>query len=416
MLRKIEGHWTTNAQEAGAQKRASCPEILRIPDFLEIRFELAAKSSNLELLNDRNFPFYKSIDAFHHHFEQSTVGFKPDEMSTGDFFAERTPEPAQYLNLMKSVWIIQKMKKGTEWATTSSDRLSDCYMGEIESKCLHELSRFNENEEPRSRLTAPDKRTISLLREEEFRIWMDDEDEEDEFWSATDYLNEILRVPLLGSRHRTQELALVWQSDTKLQMRQTTSRTTGAPSRNTVRDHINLQRAYYIPLYASPKSQPDVLNIVFKGDEDSGEDRALSFLKLTDLLAFQQAITGYKVVFDDPDIRTLLYQATGVLSSGKRTAEIGRIQIWNPRRLERRIPQVRSPALSSSPHQGSVTSGSSSATSMAKTFSTAHTSPVEQKGTMSYNFELPRLPIAVLYLQAEKNDRCAMTFLTIDCK
>ena len=182
------------------------------------------------------------------------------------------------------------------------------------------------------------------------------------------------------------------------------------------------------------QAPPEVLNVLFKGDEDSGEDRALSFLKLTDLLDFQQAITGYKVVYDDPDIRTLLFQSTGFWIGGKKTAEVGRVQIWNPRRLERLVPKVRTPGVESFQRQQSATTGSSSPVSVAKTVSTAHssivsssqvssaktvstanTSFVENKDTVSYNFELPRLPIAVFYLQAEKNNNCDMSFLMIQC-
>ena len=414
ILRKIEGHWTTNAQEATAQTSTNTLDVPRIPGFLEVRFELAAKISNLDV--DKDFPFYKGVDAFHHHFEHSTILFKPDELSTTDFFTDRTPEPTQYLNLMKSMWIIQRIKKGSEWAMTSKDRLTECYMNEIEGKCLHELFRFTTKEEPQKRLVAPDKRKISLLREEEFQIWMDDEYEVDDFWSATDYLNEILRVPLLGSRQRTQELALVWQSAAKLQMRQTSSRISGAPNHNTIRDPINLVRARYIPLYADPSTPPDNLNVIFKGDQDLGEDRALSFLKLTDLLDFQQAITGHKVVFDDPDIRTLLFQSTGFWSKGEKTAEVGRVQIWNPRRLERLVPKVRSPSGDSLQRRQSATTGSSSPASVTKTFSTAHTSFVENKDldqTISYEFELPRLPIAVFYLQTDKSSESNMSFLMI---
>lgn len=50
----------------------------------------------------------------------------------GEFFAERTPEPTQYLNLMKSIWIVQKMKKGDEYATSSSDPLWKWYIRELD--------------------------------------------------------------------------------------------------------------------------------------------------------------------------------------------------------------------------------------------------------------------------------------------
>lgn len=37
-----------------------------------------------------------------------------------------------YLNLMKSIWVIQKVKKGDEYAEAISDRLWDCYIKELE--------------------------------------------------------------------------------------------------------------------------------------------------------------------------------------------------------------------------------------------------------------------------------------------
>lgn len=83
---------------------------------------------------------------------------------------------------------------------------------------------------------------------------------------------------------------------------------------------VNLQGALFVPLYATPRSTPDALNIVFKGDKSHGSAMSLSFLKLKgmkgkgqvlgilfclltksnlDLLDFQQAVSGYKVAYDE---------------------------------------------------------------------------------------------------------------------
>ena len=37
-----------------------------------------------------------------------------------------------YLNLMKSIWVIQKVKKGAEYAEAVSDPLWCCYIEELE--------------------------------------------------------------------------------------------------------------------------------------------------------------------------------------------------------------------------------------------------------------------------------------------
>ena len=86
------------------------------------------------------------------------------------------------------------------------------------------------------------------------------------------------------------------------------------------RTDVNLEGALFVPLYATPRSTPDALNIVFKGDKSHGSAISLSFLKLKgreskgqvldiyhclltnynlDLLDFQQAISGYKVAYDE---------------------------------------------------------------------------------------------------------------------
>ena len=397
--RKLDRQTAINGQNASANTAI----VSRVPDYLVIRFELAAKESNSTLVDEKAFPFYASINAFHHHYDQSTVLFKPKVTPMGDFFAERTPEPIQYVNLMKSIWIIQRIKKGSEWAEASSDLLSKCYMEELEGKCLHEYIRFTTRTEPQVRLKEPDQGNISLLRVEEFRIWLGD-DEESESHSTADYLDEILHVPLTSpSRHRKQELVLFRRSDTKLQVRTVSSKITGTTDREVVMDYIDLSCAYLLPIYANPSSS-DVLNVSFRGNDSAGEPTALSFLKLKDLLDFQQAITSYRVVFDMPDIQTSLLIASGYIGRGKPIEETGRIQIWAPRRLEKRSPQRQPSGVASPLHQGSEFSDSSNTLSV-KIFSTAHTSPVMDENTMSWSFQLPELPILVLYLKGAKSNK-----------
>lgn len=149
ILRRIEGHWPRNADELNTEAEEVPPELPRVPGYLEVRFETAIKAANPELQDDKSFPLAKGVNAFHHHFEQvspvsmlekskaysgkSTSKFQPETtLMAGDFFADRTPQPTQYLNLMKSIWIIQKVKKGEEYKIASSDCLWDCYIKELD--------------------------------------------------------------------------------------------------------------------------------------------------------------------------------------------------------------------------------------------------------------------------------------------
>ena len=38
-----------------------------------------------------------------------------------------------YLNLMKSIWVLQQVKRGEEYAAAASDRLWDYYIEELEN-------------------------------------------------------------------------------------------------------------------------------------------------------------------------------------------------------------------------------------------------------------------------------------------
>ena len=415
VLMAIRGILTPNAQEAIAQAMNPPPELPSIPEYMESKFEVATnasrKESHQELLEANNFPFYGGINSFYRHYNQSTILFEPSEMPTGDQQTERTPQPMQYLNLMKSIWIIKRIRQGTEWDDASSGRLSQCYMKELESKCAHEYSRFK-TKDARQKLTEPDYRSISLLGIEQFRIWLDD-DEEDTIESSDDYLYEILRVPLKSaSRNRKQELVVIRRDDGELQLQNFTSNTSGAPNRDTIRDNVILNRAYMVPWYASPNSAPQAFNVTFRCDERIQAEQALVFLKLPDLLDFQNAITAYKVAFDKSNIKARLFQSTGYFSSRKTVAS-GRIQIWFPKRLEPRIqrPQVVNKDLS---HRSSVITRRSNALSVPETFMTACTSSTDIDDVIGYHFDIPKYSMLVLYLKEDdNNNQEGMFILTI---
>lgn len=96
----------------------------------------------------------------------------------------------------------------------------------------------------------------------------------------------------------------------------------------------------------------------------------------------------------------------------KKTWERGRVQIWNQRQLERPAP-----AYPNSPdswkQRRSVATGSSTAPSVTRSFSTAYTSPVETMGSSSVSFQMPGLPILVFYLAPSASNSEELSFLRI---
>ncbi|KAG8528528.1 uncharacterized protein KY384_007446 [Bacidia gigantensis] len=329
ILLAIQGIWTPNTQEAIAQAMKPPPDLPAMPDYMDSRFDVATnasrKAGNQELLEGQNFPFYLGITAFHRHFDESTIVVKPAESVTAALETQtgNMPTISQYLNLMKSIWILKRIKEG----------------------------------------------------DESFRVWLDDDEDDDIFESTDDYLDEILRVSLKSTaRGRKQELVIIRKDHGELQLQNVTSKVTGVRKSDTLRDPVVLDRACLIPWYANPHSSPKTYNVAFRGDERAQAEKGFIFEGLQDLLDFQQAITANKVVFDKSTVRTRLFQPTSCFSSNH-IKGAGRIQIWFPKRLEPRFsrPQLFNREMS----QRSITTRSSNALSVPKTFMTACTSPVE---------------------------------------
>lgn len=75
ILRRIDGHGTKGADEASDNAGNAPLEVIKVPDYLEVRFEGAIKAAHSELQDDKNFPLAKGANAFHHHFEQVSLLF-----------------------------------------------------------------------------------------------------------------------------------------------------------------------------------------------------------------------------------------------------------------------------------------------------------------------------------------------------
>ena len=77
---------------------------------------------------------------------------------------------------------------------TNVVRRRESMLSPVQQKCQREFSRFTINEPPTKRLKEPDGRIVYLLREEEFIIWLEDEEGGFDDQPGLDYLNEILHI------------------------------------------------------------------------------------------------------------------------------------------------------------------------------------------------------------------------------
>lgn len=112
------------------------------------------------------------------------------------------------------------------------------------------------------------------------------------------------------------------------------------------------------------------------------------------------------------DVKTLTFTSRSRFRGGKQTRERGRVQIWNPRRLECLRPNNSQGGDFPIPRK-SVRTGSfalSITSSMARSFASSYTSSVMAETTTGFNFEMPSTPMLVFYLRADEPGKHEMSF------
>lgn len=155
---------------------------LRIPGYLKEKLEIALKATNPELHTHERFPLARGLNAFHRHWRWDNSFFLPEIISLGrDISLEQVSNFRQYLELMKCIWIIQKIEKSDEYKETSSDRLWNFYMIELKAvsqpsspnttlKDIEYITEFRRNvhENARAKDSTMNQRNFVLLN----KIWI----------------------------------------------------------------------------------------------------------------------------------------------------------------------------------------------------------------------------------------------------
>ncbi|KAI4113082.1 MAG: hypothetical protein LQ345_005869, partial [Seirophora villosa] len=150
---------STLSQQSAAQ-RVTFPDI---PSEIEARFVIAIHSDPPATYQDiTDIPLKEGFDALVYHFSQSTVEFNP-----GFDPSQRTPEETQFLNLLKSKWILEKLEGSSSLAAADTAPLWASALAELKFDIINEYKRFNTEQ-----LVAPPKDVIARLPDKCFSIWV----------------------------------------------------------------------------------------------------------------------------------------------------------------------------------------------------------------------------------------------------
>lgn len=380
-----------------------------VPDILSERFRkaLAAKDPESSRVGD-GMPLKEGFDALVYHFARSTVDFKPSPGTGQDVPDE------QYLNLLKSRWIIERLKESTYFLSLSPDSLWGEYMRELEDGLRNELVRFQEGGLPPTPLNM-----LSGLPDHCFSIWLDDASP-----PRPAALNEhrpseekILELALQsGYSTHPSTLTIFRKSDTVLRLVSATKDSQNESYHCEESVDVNMVQTSLIPIFAASQDNSKVNNNVLLCNQGQ-ETKSYNLRNLADVAVFQRALTGFRVSHDMSNISWHIefdkLRLSGI--SGK-----ARLQFWHLKALPKMQQSQDTESSEGSSSSSNPTPGSPAGSIDLRRFWTSGTTPLAGSsiacpvnGSRGNGIALthPELPVLILFTKWEGH----YAFLHIQC-
>jgi hypothetical protein len=318
----------------------------QIPIWLASRLnETVFKNAPRNFSNILQIPLKEGFDVLCIHFRESTFAFHDPET------AEQTPE--QYLNLLKCQWLVETLRKGTQFQRAHPASLYPRTIGQMEQRIFKQYNRGD--------IVRPLDGVLQNLNPISFLIWP--AEEKLQFTPPT-YPNEgeelILGLSLpRTSRYKPDSLVIFRTGPTTLRIARKYPEWSECPYDNEL---FNVHYDKVTPFYAITKisiqelqlgEAPRNSSISIHRANDTGAI-AYEILEEKDMFNFQRAVTGYQVVAHN----TINWV---INHSGNPYVGRGQIQIWHWKPLSKdpsaaAIPLIPTASMQSYTYQTSSTS------------------------------------------------------------
>ena len=315
--------------------------FFHVPERLSDGFTKALAGEHPEFSLERDgLPLKEGFDALVYHFARSTVTFKPNSG-----LGQEVPEE-QYLNLVKSKWIIDRLKQNSHFQSPNSSLWAE-YIRELEDDVREQFIRFQRDD-----LLQPPLDALTELPDSYFSIWVD-EDSSARPTALTEHRpsdEKILEVPL-QSLHNTHQstLTIFRKSDTTLRLVSTTKDDQNANFLSQESMDVNMVQTSLVPVFAAPQDTSTVNNNVLLCNQ--GQDtKFYNLCDPADVIQFQRALTGFRVSHEMSNVSWHMEfeQLTKSSISGK-----ARLQLWHLKPL----PIMQPPQDTESAERSSSSSG-----------------------------------------------------------
>lgn len=307
--------------------------LVEIPEHIESKFLEAAAKSRPEIRNLSSFPIRLGADSYVEHFDNSTKIFV-----AGRFLVNKTPDPEQYLNLLKCVWILKRIECSNAFRELdggSTDSQWPNYIKQLHEDLNDECRRFSG---PSTQKLFPPDMNFPF-KDSQYGIWVE-EDLTNFFSPHTQKVQpSVLQMPISKKSETSKRELIIHPVSQSLYRLIETIKDKTTPDKliPPFEMDVDIEKFSFLPLYAIPSSSKNAFKIVL----DSGSKSITpEFQEMKYLYRLQHLLTGYKV-YERYD--QAMVKVTCVISGqSEDIKEHGRIQLWLPEPFKRDTPVQQS--------------------------------------------------------------------------
>lgn len=375
-----------------------------------------------------------SADAFLTNFYASTYMFQPGQ----ELPLQRQPPNDQYVNLLKCVWLMRKIRSSEELANASSDSHWPSYINELDKQLSRQCARFSEytwdgleRPDPPSLTETNTRIWPEKARKDKTVVHIKNEENLEQIFST--YVSRGSEDDLVGlSVWRPVELGQGNDGTAgEFRLRFSFAMNNGISNRSDYPSELDfsLEKASIQPIYAV--NQDSRLGggsfiIETAATTMSRTSTKLDFRNSKEMTRFQNALIGYKVW----DNKIFHASVKFVYKSGPKrndiTSQDAFLQLWIPRRMEPSSSGPSSPcdsgiSMTLGRRFSTLSLARSGAPSIAETMRTTYTTgstrtmPVQVQGNTSGILHVkPDKPLLVLFTRHPKTGDPLMVTLELD--
>ena len=283
-----------------------------LKEKFELEFRRKRPSWSVE---GSEWPLKEAFGALAFHFAAGTVNFNP---APG---LSNVPELSQYVDLAKSIWILDEIKKSHHFQAAGTESIWADGMRHFEDDVRAQLHRFEVGE-----LETPSTLELLQLPTSYYSISSGDRIDSNPLSAgeAGPLEKKILEIQLPSdSSNRESSLLVFRENEAYFRLVISTKQADTLLAQYDKEIEINMDRNRLVPAYRNPfqGSSPRYNMLLY--NERGGRPKELVFFNHEDTKKLQRALTGYRVHHDMPVAHWCINGSKKLGDSGK-----GILQLW----------------------------------------------------------------------------------------